>query len=167
MLKLSQFGYNSFVAGWLVPATIMAFINNANSHGNESKFYAIVALGLAAACGYHGIMSWLSFGQTATRTDAERRKNSQAQADVAVVDYEQLAAWKWVMCLLVAALAVYQVFVHFQMNSDYEGFASTFMLIYMAVDAAVAYFALTQFWAIKSGQVVALTHKASDSMFQR
>jgi hypothetical protein len=166
MLKFSQFGYNTTVAVWLVPATIMAFVQNANTHGAVSKFYAIVAMGLLALAIYHAIMAYQSSGTTASKSDAERRVRSNASQDVAVVDYEKLAAWKWVVCFAVGVLALYQGFAHFQMNSDYEGFASTFMLIYTGVDAVIAYLAFSQFWAIKSGQIVELTHKASDSMFQ-
>src|SRR5882672_6368054 len=166
MLRLTQFGYNTTVAIWLLPIFALAAYGNATSTGSASDLYAIVAAVSLVLLAFHAVAAWNSSGQTASSTEARQRVQSTHPDDAAVVSFENLSAWKWAICLLVSILAVVSAGIHYGINRSSEGGVATFMLFYAFIDLAVAWVAFSQFWAIKKGQIVQLTNKAADSMFQ-
>src|SRR6266481_5537968 len=111
MLKLTQFGYNTSVAIWLIPVVGLAFWRNANSTGVESDFYAIAALVCLALFGFAAWSAYQSSGQTATRHVASQRVADRT--DAAVVSFENLSAWKWMFCLLIGVIAIGSALSHY------------------------------------------------------
>jgi hypothetical protein len=164
LVKFSQFGYHTTVAIWLIPVVGSAFWRNANATGMESDFYAVAALICTALLAFAMWSAYQSSGQTATVSTARQRASNPN--DKEVISFENLSAWKWAYCLLIGIIAASSAIGHYQMNRSATGIIATFMLIYAAVDAVIAVVSFRQFWAIKSGQIVQLSNKAADKMFQ-
>lgn len=164
-MRLTNFGYNALVSIWLIPKLVGALWGNSHSTGNMSDFYA----GAAALCGallaYAVWSAYQSYGQTATRHEAQQRVTDHN--DVAVLSFENLGAWKWIYCLLIGVIAIASAISDYLTNRSTEGLLATFFLIYAFIDILIAVVSLRQFWAIKRGQIVELSNKASSSMFQR
>src|SRR6266850_627816 len=121
MLRLTQFGYNTTVAIWLLPIFALAAYGNASTTGSISDFYAIGAAISLVLLAFHAIAAWNSSGQTASATEAHQRVQSKHPDDAAVVSFENLSAWKWAICLLVSILAVVSAGIHYSINRSSEG----------------------------------------------
>lgn len=162
-MRLSQFGFNVIVAAWLLPFTLSAWYGNAHSTGVMSDLYALAALICTALLGY-AVWSAYAAGKTTTPSPSVQPEQGD---DVAIsVSFEKLGAIKWVYCLIVSGMAVFAAIMHYLMNRDAQGFLATLFLVYALVDIGIAFVSFNQFWAIKSGKIMELSNKASNSMFQ-
>jgi hypothetical protein len=164
MLRLSQFGYHTLIAVWLFPIMCMAFIGNATSTGIASDFYAIASVFTVSLFGFASWSAYLNRSGTATVAAAQSRAASHD--DAAVVSFENLSAWKWVYCLLISIIAATSAVTHYIMNRESQGILATALLIYAVIDILIGLISFKQFWDIKSGQIVQLSNKVADNMFQ-
>lgn len=154
-MKLTRFGFNILVFFWLLPLVLIDIIGNTINTGTTSEFYYYKAMfdGLLIA---YALYELFTDSGTANVQTAKARQDKQEDT---VVSFGQIAAFEYVYCLFLAAYAVVNWWSLHMINKEATGVASMASLVWSFVSLAVALLAALQFWRLKSGQLVELTHK--------
>jgi hypothetical protein len=153
-MHLTRMGFNALVIVWLAPLVMLDFVGNTISTGfwSDVFFYKMLADGLLV-----GYAFWeCSHGQTTSLANAKARV---ADRHDDVVSFENIGAIEYVYCVVLCVYAIANFVVLHGMNKESTGLESIATLAWSFVSLAVAILAAVQFWHLKSGKIVELTHK--------
>ena len=147
-MRLSRKGFNFLVLVWLAPAIAMAMYGNTVSTGATSDLY-FWATGIFAALALFAIVQF-SRGDYASN-DAKRR----ASATDDLVSLDNIGAFEYIYCAVLALVAVGSFFYHHHVNKEAEGVLSVVTLLYSYFDLLIAGVSGLQFWRLKADSVKA------------
>jgi len=154
-VHLTRFGFNALVLTWLIPAILMDIVGNTISVGTTSDLYYYKAM-FDALLGTYAVWQLLRGGQTMSRQEAARKKNDPRDS---VVSFDNLGAIEYIYCAVLVLLAATSWWFHHDINKNSEGLISIATLVWSWLDIAVVIVAAIQFWHLKSGAIVSVSHK--------
>ena len=154
-MKLTRLGFNLVVLIWLLPIIgYDIYGNTANTGATSDMFYYKTMFdGLIAA---YACFLLVRGGSTMTKAEAEARVADKTDA---VVDFQNLGSIEFAYALLLAGYAVLNWWTLHMINRDSQGFISIATLIWSFLSLAVAIVALLQFYHLKKGDIVQVSHK--------
>lgn len=156
-MKLSRFGFNLVVLIYLAPLVAMDFIGNTLNTGLVSEMYYYKTMVDGCLVAY---ALWEMFTDQGTTSVAAARARAQSPNDT-VVSFEKLSSWEYIYAAFLCVYAAANWYELHMINKESTGLVSIATLAWSFFSLAVAILAAVQFWRIKSGAIVELSHKVT------
>jgi hypothetical protein len=161
-MKLTRFGFNFMVLCWAAPLCIIAIGGNTMATGSDSRRFLFEAV-VYAVIAVYAFIQLVSGGKTMSRAAATAAK---ADPNDAVVSFENINALEYIYCAVIVIIAAFTCWQMFAINdtnsatiSAGSGALSIIALFWMILSGAVCLFSALQFWHLKSGAIVEVSHR--------